>query len=173
AEFWVAVIPKRHAVKVVRSRLGRGIDYAAGRVPELSRISGSLNRELLHGLGREAHHGTRNSDTGVIDAIGKDGRTASPTAVQIQVKTRDRLARSYFRILTARIARYIRGGERKIKHATIVQWNILQLTGRDRMGRGSGLGVKQRCIGSHDNLFGYRSGFQRHVSSRYGGGIDL
>src|SRR5438128_1302488 len=93
-EFWVAVIPERHAVKVIRSRLGGGINYAACRVPELRRIRRSLNREFLHSLGREAHHSARNSDAGIVDAIGKDRCTASPTAIQIQVKTGNRLIRS-------------------------------------------------------------------------------
>src|SRR5437016_9451621 len=86
-EFRIAVIPKRDTSEIICSGFGRGVDHAARGVSVFRRIRRGLHRELLHRLGREADHGSRNTDAGVVDAVGQNGCTAGTTTVQAQVKT--------------------------------------------------------------------------------------
>ena len=85
------MVPEQYATKLVGSRFGGGVDYAAGSVAEFSGVGRGLHRELLNRFWREIYNRASDTDARVIHSICQHGGAARTASVHVQIESGNRL----------------------------------------------------------------------------------
>ena len=132
-----------------------------------------MNRELLNRLGREAHHGTRQADTRVIDAIRHVLGAERPAAVDAQSASRTGSDAHENAVLAARVAGSVGLGQSQIQHAMVGHRQVLNLAPAHHAVGGTVLGVDHGRGGLDFHRGGDRPGLQFQGDAGYLRRVDL